>query len=141
MRKTSVSVLAAALSALLVVLTAAPVSASTTTYLSRSNGTAAVADWQAPDGDITQDAFVQAEKTRLGTDVFVSLCDFNNVTLDVSCRAGFLSTTDNVFSYSRLDSATLAPVEIELYDDFGYGNPSGTVTVQANWTCSGKAQK
>ena len=75
-----------------------------------------------------------------GVDVYVSDCDYNLVTEVSSCQFGSLFTTDkSVFTVNKLNSATLAPVSVELFDDSW--NPVGPVVVEANLTGVGPTQK
>jgi|GEM_PF-4224091 len=139
MNKVSKAVAIAA--ALGILFAATPVSASTTHYITRTNGNAASADWQSVNGDITTDSYVEVDQTKAGTDVFVSLCTYNEATEEGSCQAGYSPAANNVFTVNKLNSAALSPVQVQLYDDYGYGNPTSVVTVQASWTGSGKTQK
>ena len=124
-----------------VLFSAAPASALTEHYMTRTSGTGAIADWQSEDGDVYTDTYVQANKTKSGTDIYVSICTYNEETEDSSCQEGYRFTTGNEFSFKKLDSATLSPVSVDLYDDYGYGDYVRTITVQVNWTGFGKTSK
>jgi len=133
--------LAIILSSLSVLLLALPASALTYKTVSRVNGTAAEAVWESVDGNVVTDTYVAADVTNLGSEVYLEVDTFNTETSDFTCKNAYVLTPDaSLFTVNKLNSATLNPVTVELYDCFTLED-MGSTTVQANWTGAGKTVK
>ncbi|MBI3963488.1 MAG: hypothetical protein HY341_00655 [Candidatus Kerfeldbacteria bacterium] len=136
MKKFSVILMAAAV----LVTLASPALALDAKVMTRTNGTAGFAVWSEMDGDVFNDTFLQAVETNMGTEVFVAQCWFNVVTEEGSCKDGYRMTSDDVFSVSKkLTSATLMPVDVEVYD--WMTDTFETVTVSATWNGTGDLER
>ena len=134
----TVKMLASMLALALIVV--APMQALAYQSVSRFNGTSGSGEWITVNGDIQNYIYIGATLSKDGVDVYVSDCDYNLVTEVSSCQFGSLFTTDkSVFTVNKLNSATLAPVSVELFDDSW--NPVGPVVVEANLTGVGPTQK
>ncbi len=97
-----------------------------------NNGDAGFASWS--DGSTTTSLSVF--ETQGETDIFVDICtaDFS------SCKFGSIFTLENVFDVDKkLNTATLAPVKIDMFD-FNTGTVE-TITIQAQWTGVGDLTK
>lgn len=96
--------------------------------ITRQSGEAAVAGWSTPDGSTFTG--LQAVKTKDGTDIFVF------ISTPTSFKFGSTSTQEDVFSINKkLTTATLSPVQLDLFD-YNTGGVE-TITVQAQWTGKG----
>ena len=109
-------------------------------YMTRTNGNQAIAQWDDVNGNTETYTFLIADVSDQGAFVAISQCNTDLNTFTVSCLFGFASPSANVFSTDKkLSTATLSPVQVDLYDDsFSYVK---TVTVQASWTGQGKSTK
>ncbi len=97
-----------------------------------NNGDGGAASWS----DGSTNTFLNVFETQGETDIFVDICtaDFS------SCKFGFIFTMDNVFDVDKkLNTATLSPVKIDLFD-FNTGTIE-TITIQAQWTGVGDLTK
>ncbi len=95
-----------------------------------NNGDAASAAWS----DGSTSTFLSVFQTQGQTNIFVDVCTA------FSCKFGSIFTIDNVFDVDKkLNTATLAPVKIDLFD-FNTGTVE-TVTIQAQWTGVGDLTK
>jgi len=105
----------------------------------RQNGAYASADWVETNGGITTYAYLSVTETNDGTDIYVSMWTYDEVTGDSSDKYGYMFTEDDVFSIDKkLNSASLSEVEIMVdewyYNEMGeYTYETGTMTVGADW--------
>ena len=114
--------------ALVVMLSMVMSAAAFEKIITRENGEAAVASWSTPDGSTFTG--LQAVKTKDGTDIFVF------ISTPTTFKFGSTSTQEDVFSINKkLTTATLSPVELDLFD-YNTGEVE-TITVQAQWTGKG----
>jgi hypothetical protein len=134
--------------ALIVLLsTAMSVEALESKSMARYNGAYAYADWTETNGDVTTYTYLSVTETDDGTDVYVSVWTYNEMTGESSDKYGYICTEDDVFNIDKkLNSASLSEVEIELYewyyDETGeYYITEGTLTVKADWTGIGDVSK
>ncbi len=115
--------------------------------MDRQNGMAAFADWtETTPAGLTTDTSVSVTQSNDGTDIYLSVCSFDNV--NWSCKSGYKFTQDSVFSIDKkLDSANLKSVQIDFYqwtcDETGmcWETPDGTATIEANWAGYGDVSK
>ena len=102
----------------------------------RDEGVAAYASWSEYTDGVHTDKFIQATTSNDGTDIYVSIWTYDENTGDWSDKWGYMFTQENVFKINnKLKSATLSPVEIELYD-WNMGTVE-TINIAAQWTCAG----
>jgi hypothetical protein len=113
--------------------------------INRQNGESAYADWTKTTGDLTTETLLSVTQSNIGTDISMSICTYDYITGNGSCKSGYMFTQDNVFSMDKkLDSASLKAVTIELSewtcDNTGMclQTPAGTATIDATWTATGK---
>ncbi len=123
-------------------LTALPAHALIYKSVLRVNGTAAEAFWESVSGPIVAYTYVVADVTNLGSDVYLEVGTYDtDLSEFVSCNFGYLFTSStSVFTVNKLNTATLNPTSIELYDCFTWES-AGTSTVAADWVGVGKTQK
>lgn len=113
----------------------------------RQNGMSAYAYWMESAEGLTTDTFLTATKSDSGTDVYLSICTYDEVTYYWSCRSGYKLIQDDDFSIDKkLSSASLKPVSIYLYqwscdEDSCWGGPESIATVEATWTGIGGVSK
>jgi hypothetical protein len=108
----------------------------------RTNGMAAYADWfEETDGVYT---YINVMETDDGTDISVGIYSYDENTGDGSSKWGYMFTQEDVFTIDKkLNSATLSPVDIELYayiydsNTDTYTETVETVTIEAQWTGEG----
>jgi hypothetical protein len=120
-----------------------PVSAANTVV--RTSGVSAQAAWTSQTGNIVTDTFIDAVKTKVGTDVYVTVCTYNVHNDDsYECKNGYTIAPSNALSVNKLNTATLSAVSVDLYE-YDYDNYEAnfvnTVTVSASWTGYGQVQK
>ncbi len=93
--------------------------------ITRQNGEAADASWSTPDG--SNFTGLSAMKTNDGTDIFVF------ISTPTTFKIGSKLTQEDVFDIDKkLTTATLSPVEVELFD-LNTGEVEN-ITIQAQWT-------
>lgn len=108
----------------------------------RDNGSFANAFWheEAPDGTIIDTALFVSETER-GTDIFL---DRFFVAPDgtFTSQFGYVFTTEDVFDISKkLQTATLSPINIEVFTCGEFDCTSEILTVDAQWTGVGELTK
>lgn len=105
----------------------------------RQNGAYASADWVETNDGVTTYTCLSVTETNDGTDIYVSMWTYDEVTGDSSDKYGYMFTEDDVFSIDKkLNSASLSEVEIVVdewyYNEMGeYTYETGTMTVGADW--------
>lgn len=117
--------------------------------ISRQDGLSAYAGWiETNPSGLTNDTFISVTRSNDGTDVYLSLCSYDQTGGYLSCKSGYTFTQENVFNMDKkLDSADINAVEIDLYewscDETGLCQeiPAGAVTLKANWTGIGDVSK
>ncbi len=117
--------------------------------IDRQNGMAAYADWtETTPENITTDTYLSVTQSNDGTDIYISMCSYDQEGSNWSCKSGYKFTQENVFSIdNKLNSANLEAVQIDLYqwncDETGmcWETPDGTATIDANWTGTGDVVK
>ncbi|WP_440946798.1 hypothetical protein ACSAZL_00430 [Methanosarcina sp. T3] len=128
--------------ALVVLLfTAMGVDALESKAIERNNGAYAFADWAETNGDVTTCTYLSVTETDDGTDIYVSMWEYNGMTGESYDAYGYMFTEDDIFSIDKkLDSASLSAVDIGVekwfldYNTGEYVYETGTVTVEADWT-------
>lgn len=106
----------------------------------RDEGTAAYASWSEYTEGVYTDKFIQATTSNDGTDIFVYIWTYDENTGDWSDKWGYMFTQEDVFEIdNKLESATLSPVDIELFD-WNTGTVE-TITIAAQWTGEGDVMK
>lgn len=106
----------------------------------RNEGTAAYASWSEYTEGVYTDKFIQATTSNDGTDIFVYIWTYDENTGDWSDKWGYMFTQEDVFEIDKkLESATLSPVDIELFD-WNTGTVE-TITIAAQWTGEGDVMK
>ena len=118
----------------LIVLLSMTMSAAALQYKEKTldNGGGASASWS----DSNTNTFLDVFKAQGVTNIYVNVCtnDFS------SCKFGNLITQENVLDTDKkLNTATLSPTKIDLYDS--NTNTVETVTIQAQWTGVGDLTK
>lgn len=99
----------------------------------RDEGAAAYASWSEYTDGVNTHKSIHATTSNDGTDISVSIWTYDENTGDWSDKWGYMFTQENVFKINnKLKSATLAPVEIELYD-WNTGTVE-TINIAAQWT-------
>lgn len=129
--------------------TAVSVDALESKSIQRYNGAQATADWTETTGNVTTYTYLSVTETDDGTDIYVSMWTYDEMTGDCSDKYGYMFTEDNVFSIDKkLNSASLSEVEIETYEWYydeteGYYiyEDAGTLTFKADWTAIGDLSK
>jgi hypothetical protein len=105
----------------------------------RDEGMGAYAGWYDYANNVSSDKFIQVMETDDGTDIYVYCWTYDENTGIWSDKSGYLFTQEDVFRINKkLESATLSPVEIELFD-WNTGT-SETITVAAQWTGVGDVE-
>jgi len=113
----------------------------------RQNGAHASADWVETNGGVTTSTYLSVTETGDGTDIYVSMWTYDEITGYSSEKYGYMFTEDDVFSIDKkLNSASLSEVEIMVdewyYNEMGeYIYETGTVTVGADWIGIGDTSK
>jgi len=106
----------------------------------REEGMAAYAVWSEYTDGVYTDKFIQATTSNDGTDIFVYVWTYDENTGVWSDKFGHMFTQEDVFEIdNKLESATLSPVEIEVYD-WNTGTVE-TITIAAQWTGEGDVIK
>ena len=106
----------------------------------RDEGMAAYASWYEYSDGVNTEKFIQATKSNDGTDIFVYIWTYDENTGDWSDKWGYMFTQEDVFEIDKkLESATLSPVDIELFD-WNTGTVE-TITIAAQWTGEGDVMK
>ncbi|MCG7848939.1 MAG: hypothetical protein MIO93_07140 [ANME-2 cluster archaeon] len=110
----------------------------------RDEGMAAYAGWYEYTDGVYTDTFIQATTSNDGTDIYVDIWTYDENTGDSSGKWGYMFTQEDVFTIDKkLESATLSPVDIELYVyDWNTDTYTmETVTIAAQWTGEGDVMK
>ncbi|MBE0523289.1 MAG: hypothetical protein IBX40_02990 [Methanosarcinales archaeon] len=110
----------------------------------RDKGMAAYADWYEDNDGVYTDKFIQATTSNEGTDISVYIFTYDENTGVWSDKWGYMFTQEDVFTIDKkLNSATLSPVDIELYvsDSNTDTYTIETVTIAAQWTGEGNVMK
>ncbi|MFH0952080.1 MAG: hypothetical protein V1838_02710 [Patescibacteria group bacterium] len=108
--------------------------------MTRTNGTAAYAEWFSENDDYSSDTYLEVDKTEYGTDVYYGSCTYIYDTDEYFCRDGYYFTTDNIFTIDKkLKTATLSEVTIELWDWDTW--ETEMIIVGAVWTGTGDLEK
>lgn len=106
----------------------------------RTNGNGAVAEWYTENEGMGQYAFVLADSSDQGLFVGVQTCSINLVTYEASCWTGFAFPESSSFMMDKkMNTASLAPIMVELWDDTGLNMQ--TVEVMVDWTGMGSTYK
>jgi hypothetical protein len=116
--------------------------------IDRDKGIGANAYWYEYTDGVSSDKFIQIMDTDDGTDIYV-YCWTNDENTGIwSDKSGYLFTQEDVFTIDKkLESATLSPVDIELYayiydpNTDTYTDTVETVTITAQWTGEGDVMK
>lgn len=110
----------------------------------REEGMAAYAVWSEYTDGVYTDKFINVMETDDGTDIYVDIWTYDENTGDSSGKWGYMFTQEDVFTIDKkLESATLSPVDIELYVyDWNTDTYTvETVTIAAQWTGEGDVMK
>jgi len=117
--------------------------------IERHNGAYASADWTETTDDITTYTYLSVTETDGGTDIYVSMWAYNEMTYEsLYDMYGYMFTEDDVFSIDKkLNSASLSAVDIVVekwYPDYETGEyvyEIGTMTIAADWVGVGDTSK
>jgi hypothetical protein len=114
----------------------------------RTNGMAASASWFENTDSVDSGTFINVMETDDGTDIYVDIWTYDKAAEVWSDKWGYLFTQEDVFTIDKkLESATLSPVDIELYayiydpNTDTYTDTVETVTITAQWTGEGDVMK
>ena len=101
----------------------------------RNNEPSAMATWPGPVGQFQlSDILLLVDKSSAGTDIQLL---YTTPTIQAGNGFAEITTTDNVFQITGLNSATLSPVTLTACvssDGFGNCNQFAPITIQAEWT-------
>lgn len=121
---------------LLLLLTTISAAAMEYKTISRQNGGNAYADWSVTSGDEITYSYLGVTNSNAGSDIYFSQCTYDMVNDEYSCKYGNKFTQEEVFTInSKLVSASLSAVEVELYDESS--SSFETVSIHAEWTGTG----
>jgi len=114
----------------------------------RDEGMGASAGWSENYNGLYNDKYINVMETDDGTDISVYISTYDEDTEFWSDKWGYMFTQEDVFTIDKkLESATLSPVDIELYayiydsntDTYTY--TVETVIIAAQWTGDGDLMK
>jgi hypothetical protein len=112
--------------------------------INRNKGMAAYASWSEDNNGVDTYKSINVMKTDDGTDIYVDISTYDENTGVWYAKWGYMFTQEDVFTIDKkLESATLSPVDIELYvyDSNTDTYTIETVTIAAQWTGEGNVMK
>lgn len=114
----------------------------------RNENMAADAIWFEYTDGVDTYTSIQATTSNEGNDISVYISTYDDKTGVWSDKSGYMFTQEDVFTIDKkLNSATLSPVDIELYayiydsNTDTYTDTVETVTIAAQWTGEGELMK
>lgn len=109
-------------------------------YMERHDGMSAYAQWTEKMVDNHScNIYLNVIESDYGTEVYIDMCTLNDDGT-WKCMWGSLFTEEDVFELDRnLETATLSPVEVELYD--WETGTTKVITIDALWTGTDEAIK
>ena len=110
----------------------------------RNEGMGASAGWSENYNGVYNDKYINVMETDDGTDIYVGINSYDEFGNFLSDKWGYMFTQEDVFTIDKkLNSATLSPVDIELYvyDSNTDTYIIETVTIAAQWTGEGDVIK